>query len=185
MHASTSVHMLKIPNTGSQTIVWHMEILHTLTGMGSAALVAAVCLTQPLFDTWKCYTHWQEWVALLLSRLCLTQVRPPELPAMDEEVLKRLNLSAATYVGFRTSRSASRAERTAQVEQAVSRRRRTTRRFTPCSYENFTTKANRPPVLTLSNTYYTRRLHSMMAVAEGETEGYPRKGYAKHKSVNR
>ena len=32
-----------------------MEMLHTLTGMGSAALVAAVCLTQlrlPEFPTW-------------------------------------------------------------------------------------------------------------------------------------
>ena len=46
---------------------------------------------------------------------------------MDEEVLKRLILSAATYISFRTSRSASRAERAAQVEHAVSRRRRTTK----------------------------------------------------------
>ena len=43
-HASTSEHTLKIPNTGRA--LWssfrHVKILHTLTGMGSVALVAAV-----------------------------------------------------------------------------------------------------------------------------------------------
>ena len=39
-HASTSVRTLNIPNTGSHTIVWTQE--NTVTGMGSAALVAAV-----------------------------------------------------------------------------------------------------------------------------------------------
>ena len=37
---STSVHMLKIPNTGSHTI--HTKILHTLIEIGSAVLAAAV-----------------------------------------------------------------------------------------------------------------------------------------------
>ena len=36
LHASTSVHMLKI---------WHKKIQHMLIGMGSAALVAAVPYT--------------------------------------------------------------------------------------------------------------------------------------------
>ena len=45
LHASTSACMLKIPNTGSHTIVWTQEntlILCTLIGMGSAALVAGM-----------------------------------------------------------------------------------------------------------------------------------------------
>ena len=42
-HASTSLRTLKIPNKGSHTIVWTHEITaHTLVGMGSAALAAAV-----------------------------------------------------------------------------------------------------------------------------------------------
>ena len=41
-HASTSVCTLTIPNTGSHATVWTHEILHTLTGMGGAALAAAV-----------------------------------------------------------------------------------------------------------------------------------------------
>ena len=44
-HASTSVHKLKITNTGSHTIVWmHENTAHTdaVVGMGSAALAAAV-----------------------------------------------------------------------------------------------------------------------------------------------
>ena len=41
-HASTSVHTLKIPNTGSHTIVWTQETRHTLAGVGSTALAAAV-----------------------------------------------------------------------------------------------------------------------------------------------
>ena len=40
-HASASVRTLKIPNTDSHTIVWSPKLLHTLTGMGSAALAAA------------------------------------------------------------------------------------------------------------------------------------------------
>ena len=44
LHASTSVRMLKIPNTSSHTIVWTHKTLQTLTGMGSTALVAAVTL---------------------------------------------------------------------------------------------------------------------------------------------
>ena len=51
-HASTSVRAFKIPNTGSHTIV-------------------RTC-------TRKHYTHWQEWVELLLRLLCLTRVRRPE-----------------------------------------------------------------------------------------------------------
>ena len=42
MNASTSVCMLKIPTTGSRTIVWTQKTLHTLVGRGSAAPVAAV-----------------------------------------------------------------------------------------------------------------------------------------------
>ena len=42
MHRSTSVRTLKIPNTVSHIIVWTHEILHTLVGLGSAALAAAV-----------------------------------------------------------------------------------------------------------------------------------------------
>ena len=61
-HASRAVRMLKIPNTGSHTIV---------------------------LDTWKYYTDWQEWVVLLLQLLCLTQVRQPKFPARDKEVLKK------------------------------------------------------------------------------------------------
>ena len=34
----------------------------------------------PCLDTGKYYTHWQEWVALLLWLLCLTQVRWPKSP---------------------------------------------------------------------------------------------------------
>jgi len=41
-HASVSVPTLKIPSTGSHTIVWTHEILHILVGIGSAALAAAV-----------------------------------------------------------------------------------------------------------------------------------------------
>ena len=46
-HASTAVHMLKITNTGSHTIVWmHENTAHTDAvvglGMGSTALAAAV-----------------------------------------------------------------------------------------------------------------------------------------------
>ena len=37
-----SVCMLKIPDTGSHTTVWTQETRHTLAGMGSAALAAAV-----------------------------------------------------------------------------------------------------------------------------------------------
>ena len=41
--ASTSVRMLKIPNTGSHIPLFgHTKILHVLLGMGSAALAAAV-----------------------------------------------------------------------------------------------------------------------------------------------
>ena len=40
-------------------------------------------------DTWKYYTHWQEWVALLLRLLCRTQVQWPEFPARDKEVLPK------------------------------------------------------------------------------------------------
>ena len=43
-YASMSVCMLTVPNTGSHTIVWTHKTLHTLTGMGSAALGAAVAL---------------------------------------------------------------------------------------------------------------------------------------------
>ena len=45
LHASLSLCMLKIPNTGSQTVVWtHKNTTHTNTaiGMGSAVLAAAV-----------------------------------------------------------------------------------------------------------------------------------------------
>ena len=42
-HVSTSVHTLKIPSTVSHVPLFgHMKILHSLVGMGSAALVAAV-----------------------------------------------------------------------------------------------------------------------------------------------
>ena len=60
-HASRSVCTLKIPNTGSHTIV---------------------------LDTWKYHTDWQERVVLLLQLLCLTQVRWPKFSARDKEVLK-------------------------------------------------------------------------------------------------
>ena len=40
-HASKSGRTLKIPDTGSHTLFAHTEILHTLIGMGSAALAAA------------------------------------------------------------------------------------------------------------------------------------------------
>ena len=56
-HTSASVRTLKIPNTGSHTIVGHTEILRTLIGMGSAVLAAAVWLTQarrPKFPTRDC-----------------------------------------------------------------------------------------------------------------------------------
>ena len=36
------LHTLKIPNTGSHALLGHRKILHTLVGMASAALVAAV-----------------------------------------------------------------------------------------------------------------------------------------------
>ena len=39
-------------------------------------------------DARKYGTHWQEWVALVLWLLCLTQVRWPKLPIKDNEVLK-------------------------------------------------------------------------------------------------
>ena len=43
-YASTSGRTLKIPNTGSHTIVWTQEnTLHTFIGMGSAALTALNC----------------------------------------------------------------------------------------------------------------------------------------------
>ena len=54
--ASASVCMLKIPNTGSHTVVW----------------------------TQKCYTHWQEWIALLLRLLCLTQKGRPWISCMGQ-----------------------------------------------------------------------------------------------------
>ena len=46
-HASTPARTLKIPSTGSHTVVWiyiyiYTKILHTLIGMGSAALLATV-----------------------------------------------------------------------------------------------------------------------------------------------
>ena len=42
-HASTSVPTLKIPNTGSHIPLFgHTKTLHTLVGMGSPALAAAV-----------------------------------------------------------------------------------------------------------------------------------------------
>ena len=42
-HAPTAVRPLKISNTGSHIPLFgHMKILHTLVGMGSAALAAAV-----------------------------------------------------------------------------------------------------------------------------------------------
>ena len=42
--ASTSVNTLKIPSTGSHTIVWTQTIVHILVRLGSAALAAAVTL---------------------------------------------------------------------------------------------------------------------------------------------
>ena len=63
LHASTSVCTLQIPNTGNHAIVWtHENTAHTLIGMGSAVLAAAV------------------W---------LTQARRPEFPTRDCEVLKK------------------------------------------------------------------------------------------------
>ena len=66
----------------------HTKVLHTLIGMVSAA-PAVLCYIhvrwfefpardkealnwQPhlCLDTWKCFTHWQEWVALLLWWCC-------------------------------------------------------------------------------------------------------------------
>ena len=42
-HAPVSVGTLKFPNIGSDIALFgHLEILHTLTGMGSAALADAV-----------------------------------------------------------------------------------------------------------------------------------------------
>ena len=42
-HASASVRTLQIPNTGNHAIVWtHENTAHTLIGMGSAVLAAAV-----------------------------------------------------------------------------------------------------------------------------------------------
>ena len=56
-HASTSVRTLKIPNTGSHTIVWTHKQLHTLIGMGSCALGAAVPYTGK--PTWiSCKRQW-------------------------------------------------------------------------------------------------------------------------------
>ena len=42
LQSLTSVCTLKVPNTGSHTIVWYTGILHALIGMGSTALAAAV-----------------------------------------------------------------------------------------------------------------------------------------------
>ena len=41
-HASTSVRTLKIPMLAAVPLFGHTKILHTLLGMGSAALAAAV-----------------------------------------------------------------------------------------------------------------------------------------------
>ena len=41
-HALASVCMIKIPNSGSYTVVWTPTLLHTLVGMGSAALAPTV-----------------------------------------------------------------------------------------------------------------------------------------------
>ena len=50
---------------------------------------------QPYTTVWtpQYCTHWQQWVALLLPLLCLlclTQVRRPELPTRDDEVIHTL-----------------------------------------------------------------------------------------------
>ena len=104
-HTSASVRTLKIPNTGSHTIVGHTEILRTLIGMGSAALAAAVWLTQarrPTFPTRDCAypgkaTHISH-KGLCLPRqgdpnfpqgTVLTQARRPKFPTRDCEVLKK------------------------------------------------------------------------------------------------
>ena len=48
-----------------------------------------ILYTQPYhcLDTRKYCTHLEEWVALILLLLCLTQVRQPQFPARDKEVL--------------------------------------------------------------------------------------------------
>ena len=46
-HASTSAHMLKIPNSGSHIPLFgHTNIKHTQIGMGIALLLQLVCLTK-------------------------------------------------------------------------------------------------------------------------------------------
>ena len=42
LHASTPVRVLKIPNMAAIPLFGHMDILHTLVGVGGAALAAAV-----------------------------------------------------------------------------------------------------------------------------------------------
>ena len=59
LHGFISVCSLKLPNTGSQTIAW---TLHTLTGMGRAALVAIAAVPYP-------------------------QARQPTFPTRENEVL--------------------------------------------------------------------------------------------------
>ena len=44
--------------------------------------------TDHCLDTQKYYTHRLEWVVLLLYLLYLTQVRRPEFPVRDKEILK-------------------------------------------------------------------------------------------------
>ena len=41
-HASISVHMLKIPNTGSHTVVWTPKILHTLICSSSCCALSGM-----------------------------------------------------------------------------------------------------------------------------------------------
>ena len=89
----------------------------SLTPTPSEATCSADSLTVPVQSPWQCsrmhqhlceryetrtplaalpsfgctnntyYTHWQEWVALFLRLLRLTQVRKPDFPVRDNEVL--------------------------------------------------------------------------------------------------
>ena len=44
-------------------------------------------------DKRKYCTRWQKRVALLLQLLCITRVRRPKFPPMDNEVLKQINIT--------------------------------------------------------------------------------------------
>ena len=81
------MHTLQIPDTSSHTIVGHAKVPHTLIGMGSAALAAAVLYPGKVSKSVSKYLDALSPVSQYGYIMAnLARLEAPEIPARDNEV---------------------------------------------------------------------------------------------------